>query len=579
MCESVSNTRRRVFALAFALSLPIALNAQTAPAITGAPSDYVSSKWDIGMEYSYLMPKGTVDTLIPDGRVLNVGYDNVPVGGIGSFSYYFLRNVGVQAEVGVHEWGWQNTPDIPETGTEANNDGFLTVSGGVIARFPIGRITPFVHALAGGVMIDGPVHNPFTWGPNLTAGGGMDIGTGWLHRRLAIRLFQVDYEYMHADFGTGLWGGVANVNALRFSTGIVIHGGHIAPLESLTLACSASPNSVYPGDPVSVTAMATGLDPKQSVVYSWNGIGVTGSGSTASVATAALAPGTYKVNCAVKEGKPGKEGLKPWQMAESSDSFTVKAFDPPTASCSANPSTIRPGESSNITAMGMSPQNRPLLYSYSAPLGTVTGYGATAVYSSNGAPTGTAGITCIVQDDKGQTATAMAMVTITAPYVAPVPHAQTLCSLSFAKDDKRPTRVDNESKACLDEIALDLQKQSDARAVVVGNSTAAEKVLPKHAAKNAKLKDLAAQRAVNAKAYLVGEKGIDSARIGVGEGTADAKSVENYLVPSGANFAADVTGTTPVDQVTVKAEERKPLGAKSVARKHALKRRAAKKAN
>ena len=77
----------------------------------------------------------------------------------------------------------------------------------------------------------------------------------------------------------------------------------------------------------------------------------------------------------------------------------------------------------------------------------------------------------------------------------------------------------------------------------------------------------------------VGEKGIDSARIGVGEGTADAKSVENYLVPSGANFAADVTGTTPVDQVTVKAEERKPLGAKSVARKHALKRRAAKKAN
>jgi hypothetical protein len=30
--------------------------------------------------------------------------------------------------------------------------------------------------------------------------------------------------------------------------------------------------------------------------------------------------------------------------------------------------------------------------------------------------------------------------------------------------------VDNEAKACLDEVALDLQKQSDAKAVVVGDS-------------------------------------------------------------------------------------------------------------
>jgi len=67
----------------------------------------------------------------------------------------------------------------------------------------------------------------------------------------------------------------------------------------------------------------------------------------------------------VKEGKAGKEGLKPGQSAEASASYTVKPFEPPTVSIAANPSTIKPGENSAITANGLSPQNRPLTYSYS----------------------------------------------------------------------------------------------------------------------------------------------------------------------------------------------------------------------
>ena len=35
--------------------------------------------------------------------------------------------------------------------------------------------------------------------------------------------------------------------------------------------------------------------------------------------------------------------------------------------------------------------------------------------------------------------------------------------------------MDNEAKACLDEVALDLQKQADAKAVIVGESNAKEK--------------------------------------------------------------------------------------------------------
>ena len=91
-----------------------------------------------------------------------------------------------------------------------------------------------------------------------------------------------------------------------------------------------------------------GPEPKWNVVYSWTGDGVTGNGTTATVDTATLTPGTHTVKCNAKEGKPGKEGLKPWQVAaECSATFTVKEFEPPTISCSANPSTIKPGDTSH----------------------------------------------------------------------------------------------------------------------------------------------------------------------------------------------------------------------------------------
>ena len=144
--------------------------------------------------------------------------------------------------------------------------------------------------------------------------------------------------------------------------------------------------------------------------------------------TASLAPGTYTVKCGVKEGKPGKEGLKPWETADSTTTFTVKEFEPPTISCSASPTTIKPGDTSTITASGVSPQNRPLTYEYSAASGSISGNGTTATFSSTGAPTGPVDITCKVSDDKGHTATATTTVTIEAPPPPPQPHAQALCS-------------------------------------------------------------------------------------------------------------------------------------------------------
>jgi hypothetical protein len=566
-----------VVTLAFVALLPAALTAQAAS--KSSPADN-PSRWDIFAGYSYLSPHGSVTTSPASGTPVTANYDGVNVGGLFSGAYFFNRYVGAQVEYGFHEWGDQNT-SLPvgapgsNIGTHGNDDGFQTLGGGLIARFPKGDITPFVHALANADLVNGPWFQKNTWGPGLTAGGGLDYETPLMNHHLAIRLFQADYQYIHADFGPGAFGGRANINAARLSAGVVFHVGNITPPPPVTLACSVSPESVFPGDPVTVTATAGSLLPKMNAVYSWSGAGATGNGTTTMIATGSLDPGSYTVKGTVKEGKAGKEGLKPGQTADCSASFTVKAFEPPTISCSANPSTIKPGESSTVTCVGMSPQNRPLTYSYTATAGTVTGTGTTAEFASAGAPTGVVGITGNVSDDKGHTASSTTNVTIVAPVIPPAPKTQALCSISFATDTKRPTRVDNEAKACLDQVALDLQQQADAKAVVVGESDAKEKDITakqqklalKH--KKAKVEVFDAQRAVNAKDYLVTEKGIDASRVSTATGTTDGQTVEDYLVPAGATFTSDVQGTTPVDESTVKPEVRKALAERHHAKKHA----------
>jgi hypothetical protein len=571
MSARVLRSASRVLALAFVTLLPVAVNAQ-APA-GPAPVKYAAgdnpSRWDIFMGYSYLAPHGTVNTMYANGQAVSANYDAVNVGGIASVAYYFNRYVGVQGEFSYHEWGNQSNLPLSapgaNVGTGGNDDGFINIAGGLVARYPDGNITPFAHATVGGEQVNGPFFEPNKWGPALTVGGGIDYETPFFNHHLAIRLFQADYQYMHADFGPGPYGGRANINAARLSAGVVIHAGTIAPPPPITLACSAAPESVFPGDPVTVTATAGSILPKENVIYSWSGAGASGTATTTTIATASLDPGSYTVKGEVKEGKPGKEGLKPWQTADCSASFTVKAFEPPTISCSVDPTTIKPGDSATVTSTGLSPQNRPLTYSYTATGGTISGTGTTAQYASTGAPTGAVGITCNVADDKGHTASASTSLTIVEPPAPPAPKSSALCSISFATDTKRPTRVDNEAKACLDEVALDLQRQADAKAVVVGESTDAERAKTAKQAKYAEhhkkapVEQFAAQRGVNAKDYLVTEKGIDASRVSVATGSTDGQTVEDYLVPAGATFSSDVSGTTPVDETTIKPEVRKPL--------------------
>jgi hypothetical protein len=222
---------------------------------------------------------------------------------------------------------------------------------------------------------------------------------------------------------------------------------------------------------------------------------------------------------------------------------------------------VNPGDSSTITASAVSPQNRPLTYSYSPTAGAVQGTSSSATLSTAGAAPGPITVTCNVVDDKGNTASATTSVTVIAPPPPPpppAPVASSLCSVSFERDAKRPTRVDNEAKACLDDVSLALQRSSDAKLALVGNENAKEQ---KADAKLAKMKHNkkptdAAARAVNTKDYLVTEKGIDASRISVYTGADDAQTVTTTLIPAGATNPAASDAT--VDEMAVKAVPRTP---------------------
>jgi hypothetical protein len=484
-----------------------------------------------------------------------INYNSIDLGAIGSGAYYFNKYVGLE---GVYT----NHPD-------GKNDGMSSISGGPIFRAPMQNFTVFAHGLVGGARLGGPnsegpvvYHEPYRWGPSLAVGGGMDYDLPFLSNRFSLRLFEADYRYIHANYGpyvgtptSGVLGGRANLSGVELSTGIVTHFGHIIPPPPVTYSCAASPATVFPGDPITVTGTALNLNPKKTATYTWSADGgtISGNTSTATIDTKNAAPGTYTAKGHVSEG------VKPGQMADCTASYTVKAFEPPTVSCSANPSTVNPGDSATITATGVSPQNRPLTYSYSASAGSVSGTASTGTLSTAGAAPGPITVTCNVVDDKGQSASGTTTVTIIAPPPPPAPTTSNLCSISFDRDTKRPTRVDNEAKACLDDVSLNLQRSSDAKLAVVGNSDAKEKAPKK--GKRAKPVDYAGQRAVNAKDYLVKEKGIDASRVSVYSGSTDGKTVTTTLIPAGATL--DTTGITPVDESAVQPPKAPPARRRS----------------
>ena len=319
----------------------------------------------------------------------------------------------------------------------------------------------------------------------------------------------------------------------------------IVPPPPVTFSCSVSPASAYPGDPILVTAFVPNLDPARPIRYTWSaegGVHIAGTSSTAAVETAGLAPGTYTVH------GHAAQGSNTGQFAECTASFTVKAFEPPTVACSANPSTVAPGDIATITASGLSPQNRPLTYAYSASGGTITGTTSTATLSTAGAPPGPITVTCSTLDDHGNAASASTTVTVTSPPVAsiPTPTSQSVGTIGFERNRPIAARAGEISQQ-LNMIAILLQRSPGAALAIVGNAAVSEKD---------STHTLAEHRALSILGYLVGQEGVDASRLLAYAGSANSASVDLYLIPAGA--VPNIKGT-PVDTSQLNPAPRVPV--------------------
>ncbi len=388
----------------------------------------------------------------------------------------------------------------------------------------------------------------------LIFGGGLDYKVS---DRWGLRIFEADF--VHSDH-TGAFesnGFIVNgLNGARVQSGFMFYLGESKPKVPPAASCSVQPTEVFAGEPVTATASSSGFNPKHTLKYDWNSSGgkISGKDTTASVDTTDLAPGSYTVTANVSDPKDKKA------TASCNAGFTVKERPkhPPEVSCSANPATVQGGTPSTVTCNCTTPDSGPeykppvtvSITNWSSSGGKISGSGNTATLDTTGASAGPITVSATCTDSRGLTGTGNATVNVEVP--PPPPQVSKINSCDFPSKTK-PARVDNTCKAVLDDVALRLQREADAKAVVVGNAEAKERGASK----------LAADRAVNTKAYLVKEKGIDGSRIDVRTGSSGTRTTDVYLVPQGATFSEP--GTEPVTEKPMKAPMKKKAAAKKAA--------------
>ncbi len=479
--------------------------------------DQPPPKWEVFGGYSMYYPYGTIHGRLPGALLpLSSQIETNPRGVGGSLTYNFNRWAGFTADSGYH-WGSGET-----TAQKTIDDArFFNLSFGPKVTYRRNHFAPFAEVLVGWHRLDSELFGVSSK-VGVIAGGGLDIP---FRRHIALRLLQVDYVGSTHHYGLPGVDRSTRLNGGRAQAGVTFMFGGTP--EALVLAtCSASPSEVMPGEPVNVTVTPSNFDPNHTLTYDWSATAghVNGTSTTGTVDTSGLAAGSYTVTARVKDARRRNNG-----EATCNSSFTVKelAKNPPTITCAANPSTVQVGGSSTITSNAKSPDGRPLTYSYTSNAGSISGTTETANLNTSGASSGAITVTCNTLDDRGMSASSMTTVNVEAPMPTPppatTPQASKINQIDFKKNSPR---VDNAAKAILDEVALRMQRDSDARLVLVGESASGEAAATR----------LASQRGFNTKAYLVKEKGIDANRIDVRTGNSGNMQTEIWLVPAGTTF-------------------------------------------
>jgi hypothetical protein len=526
-------------------ALPAMLNAQTAPAPKASTMqlDDTVPKAELFVGYQWLNPGG----IVPDPVTGAIAYKLPGIAkGLGTnLAYNFTKYVALEGNYGV-DWNSHATISAVAVGPK-----FTWRGEGVDF---------FAHTLLGFERISSQGNDASN---SLAAilGGGMDLK---LWKPVTLRLFEADYQWAHADF---LGQGTVPLDdpslqrpafhSARLTGGLVFNFGG-APELPVTAACSIDHTEVMVGEPLHVTVAGSNFNPKHTLTYAWSSTGgkIEGKDTGATIDTNGAAPGTYTVSATVTDAKSKKNGV----ASCSAVSFTVKPLNPPQISCSANPDTVEVGTSSTISCNCTSPDNATVMVGgWSSTGGSVSGSGNSATLNTTGASAGTITVNATCTDSRSLTASTSSsvMVKATPPPPPPPPQASKVNECQYP-NVKKPWRVDNTCKAELDDVALKLQQDPDAKLVVVGNAEPKEK-----------RKNLAAERAVDVKAYLSGgeaKQNIDPSRIETRTGNEGTMTTQQWIIPAGATFP-DAGSTTPVDESKVKAIPDHPKPAAKAAKK------------
>ena len=559
MSSRIGVVPTRLIAASIALAFALCLLGVLATAQTD-----IQPKDEIFGGYSWLHPNAHVDNGF-QVQDISKGFDFSNV-------YYLpsAHNLGVLGDVSGH-WG------------NHVNAGYLLA--GLQYKFHTDTFSPFVrvfvgtsHISVGTSNIVSPSQSNSEWNVAVGGGGGFDLN---VTHNFAIRLAQVDYIYSnyHGKFKADS----TQLNSIRLAAGIVVNlGDYYAP--ALAATCTAQPIEVTEGEPVTVTATGANFNSKHTITYAWTTDGGkidTANAQSAHIDTTGASAGPHTANATLTDAK-----MRKMNSAKCSAPFTVKAkpMNPPVVTCSANPTTVpigSPDPTSKITANATSPDTGVTIssYSYLASAGTISGTGTTATLDTTGAPAGPINVSVTATDSRGLTNAQPCVATVTVEGKRELPQVSARTPIQFIPRPKQkyiPWRVDNEAKAILDDDASALKNDPNAKLVIVGYADGEPQPMSGKGKKKHAM-DLAAQRAVNAKAYLVQQQGIDPSRIEVRKGTGKDHDADIFWVPQGADTATAplLQGTTPVDETVVMPSENAYPKPKTAAPMHHHKKAAA----
>src|SRR5215469_12524015 len=273
-CDGVP---KRVIATTIALAFAVVLLGSFA-----AAQVTVQPRAEVFGGYSWLHPNGYVDW----GKVPDIAH------GWNASSTFYLpqaHNLGILVD-----------------GSGHYNSTFSNVGIGLLGlqyKFHNDQFSPFVRVFGGATHIS-PAGLGAQYRASVGAGGGFDLT---LTNLISLRIAQADYIYTSYNprtFNnhTSTW------NMVRLSAGVVFNLGnyYTAPVSA---ACTATPASVFAGEPVTVTTTGTNFNPKHPLTFAWTTTGGKLSSpntATSQVDTTGLSEGTYAANATITDPKGPK---------------------------------------------------------------------------------------------------------------------------------------------------------------------------------------------------------------------------------------------------------------------------------